>query len=595
MTGKRVRNDGQTGEVLIATTDYRGLVENASDLIVRFDTDMRHLYCNPAVELQLGLSLKACFGKTSAEIAGSSEQTAFITNSLRQVLDTGQELEVEQYCPTPSGPRCFQTRIMPERDNDGTIVSLLAISRDITALRNREADQRQRFHHLTNAIDRIDALVYIIDMVSYDVILLNQYGRKLWGDSSGRKCWQVFQQHQPGPCSFCNNAKLVDPNGDPVAAVNAEFLNTTNQRWYDCREQALRWFDGRLVKIGIATDVTDRKRIEHALRESEQKYRRLHESMMDAFARVDMNARIIETNKAFNEMLGYSAEELQQLSYKDITPKRWHAIEKRLLTNEVITKGYSCVYEKEYRRKDGTVFPVELRTFLVTDDENSPTGMWAIVRDITERHRAAEVIRQELKEKELLLKEVYHRIRNNLTAISLMLTMQIRATTSEHVQAVLQETVARVQSMGVLYDTLLVSEKYIESSVTCYIEALANTIVALYPESDKVTIDTQITDFNLISKKLFPLGIIINELLTNAMKYAFVGRSSGRIGISLVKNEREVTLTIEDNGVGLPEAFDIDRSTGFGLALMKMLLKQLDATYRIETNKGTRNTLKFNV
>jgi PAS domain S-box-containing protein len=590
-----VRNDGQTGEVSIATTDYRGLVENASDLIVRFDTDMRHLYCNPAVELQLGLSLKACFGKTSAEIAGSSEQTAFITNSLRQVLDTGQELEVEQYCPTPSGPRCFQTRIMPERDNDGTIVSLLAISRDITALRNREADQRQRFHHLTNAIDRIDALVYIIDMVSYDVILLNQYGRKLWGDSSGRKCWQVFQQHQPGPCSFCNNAKLVDPNGDPVAAVNAEFLNTTNQRWYDCREQALRWFDGRLVKIGIATDVTDRKRIEHALRESEQKYRRLHESMMDAFARVDMNARIIETNKAFNEMLGYSAEELQQLSYKDITPKRWHAIEKRLLTNEVITKGYSCVYEKEYRRKDGTVFPVELRTFLVTDDENSPTGMWAIVRDITERHRAAEVIRQELKEKELLLKEVYHRIRNNLTAISLMLTMQIRATTSEHVQAVLQETVARVQSMGVLYDTLLVSEKYIESSVTCYIEALANTIVALYPESDKVTIDTQITDFNLISKKLFPLGIIINELLTNAMKYAFVGRSSGRIGISLVKNEREVTLTIEDNGVGLPEAFDIDRSTGFGLALMKMLLKQLDATYRIETNKGTRNTLKFNV
>ena len=137
-----------------------------------------------------------------------------------------------------------------------------------------------------------------------------------------------------------------------------------------------------------ALDITERKRTEEALRVSEIKYRELYQSMMDAFVSTDMEGHIRDYNRSYLNMLGYSAEELNGLTYKDITPGKWHAIEDAIVEKQVLIRGYSDIYEKEYRRKDGTVFPVELRTTLLRDNAGTPICMWAIVHDITERKRA---------------------------------------------------------------------------------------------------------------------------------------------------------------------------------------------------------------
>jgi len=137
----------------------------------------------------------------------------------------------------------------------------------------------------------------------------------------------------------------------------------------------------------VLSDVSDSKRSERALITSEKKYRELHQSMMDAFVSVAMDGRIIECNRTYQEMLGYTEEELRDLTYLDVTPEDWHAFENRLVAEQVIPRGYSDLYEKEYRRKDGTIFPVELRTFLLRDDAGTPTAMWAIIRDITRRRQ----------------------------------------------------------------------------------------------------------------------------------------------------------------------------------------------------------------
>lgn len=144
--------------------------------------------------------------------------------------------------------------------------------------------------------------------------------------------------------------------------------------------------------LGITRDISERKRAEQALRASEEKYRRLHASMMDAFVSVDMNGRLQEFNAAYSAMLGYSEEELHLLTYEDLTPSKWHAMEAEIVREQVLRRGHSGVYEKEYRRKDGTVFPVELRTSLLRDDSGTPMAMWAIIRDVTERKRAAEAL-----------------------------------------------------------------------------------------------------------------------------------------------------------------------------------------------------------
>jgi len=136
--------------------------------------------------------------------------------------------------------------------------------------------------------------------------------------------------------------------------------------------------------------IAERKRVEEALRESEKKYRRLHESMTEAFVSVDMNGRIWESNRAFQSMVGYSEDELRQLTYSDITPEKWHTLEKSVVEEQILVQGHADSYEKEYRKRDGTVFPVELNTFLISNEAGNPAGMWAIMRDITERKKMEE-------------------------------------------------------------------------------------------------------------------------------------------------------------------------------------------------------------
>lgn len=161
--------------------------------------------------------------------------------------------------------------------------------------------------------------------------------------------------------------------------------------------------DVRLLRTTgeLITNTLARARSEKALRESEAKYSSLLQNMTDAFAVADLAGRLQNFNRSFTAMLGYSDNELRRLTYQDFTPEKWHVFESRILQEQVIPTGSSAVYEKEYRRKDGSIFPVELRVFLIRDTAGQPVGLWAIVRDITERKRAGEIQQEMFQRLEL--------------------------------------------------------------------------------------------------------------------------------------------------------------------------------------------------
>ncbi|BAN36244.1 diguanylate cyclase [Sulfuricella denitrificans skB26] len=123
----------------------------------------------------------------------------------------------------------------------------------------------ESYRSISIVLDSLDALVYVSDMEAYEVLLANAYGRSIWGDIRGQTCWKVLQTDQDGPCSFCTNNRLLDETGAPAGVYVWEFQNTVNKRWYQCRDLAIRWIDGRLVRLEIATDITDRKAIEEEL------------------------------------------------------------------------------------------------------------------------------------------------------------------------------------------------------------------------------------------------------------------------------------------------------------------------------------------
>ena len=218
--------------------------------------------------------------------------------------------------------------------------------------------------------------------------------------------------------------------------------------------------------------------------------------------------------------------------------------------------------------------------------------------NISSRKQMEEDIKRQLSEKELLLREVHHRIKNNIAMVESLLSMQIRSVSNEEALAILQDAVGRVASMRVLYDKLLIQNDYEDSSVKRYIADLIESLETLFSDEARPAIEIRIDDFTLPSKTLFPLGIIVNELLTNTMKYAFADKPGGSVEVLLTKTGNQATLTIQDNGRGLPEGFSLDEATGFGFTLVKMLSEQLEGSCTIENREdagGARSVVEFNV
>jgi PAS domain S-box-containing protein len=156
-------------------------------------------------------------------------------------------------------------------------------------------------------------------------------------------------------------------------------------------------YKGKPAVLSIARDITERKRAEEALRKSEEKYRTLYESSKDGIILTDMHAKILDVNQAYVDMLGYTREELKELTYQQVTPQKWYEME-AAIDKEVAREGYADEYEKEYIKKDGTVFPVSIRLWRIRDEQGQPLRIWGIVRDITERKRAQEALRRRAEE-----------------------------------------------------------------------------------------------------------------------------------------------------------------------------------------------------
>ena len=180
------------------------------------------------------------------------------------------------------------------------------------------------------------------------------------------------------------------------------------------------------------------------------------------------------------------------------------------------------------------------------------------------------------------------------TTISLLSLQSNRLKNTEAAEA-LKDAGKRILSMQILYDKLYRSAGFMEISIKGYLEPLIKEITSLFPNRGMVKIETQIEDFKLAAAVLSPLGMLINELITNAMKYAFIDRNDGLIKVSASIRDRGVRLMISDNGCGMPENLDFENSSGFGLGLVGMLVKQLDGTIRMEREKGTNIILEFTI
>ncbi len=368
-------------------------------------------------------------------------------------------------------------------------------------------------------------------------------------------------------------------------------------RWMYEKGRAVSDAGGRVVfQDGLILDISGKKQAEEALDQERTLLRTIIDSIPDSIFVKDTETRKQIANKAELQKTGFEREEdLVGKNDFDIWPSE--IAEPFFEDDQKILKHGERVVNREEKliMPDGSVMWQLVTKLPLHDQTGNITGLVGIGRDITGRKLAEEEIKKQLQEKQVILKETNHRIKNNFATVEGLLHMQAQSVEHPETQSALEGAVSRVQSMRVLYEQLLASDEQKELSVKQYIENLADSIVASLFDSDRITLDKQIADFQLASNRMFHIGIIINELLTNAMKYAFNGKASGQLWVTVEEENRNVTINVRDNGSGLPDGFDAGASQGFGLMLVSMISEQLGGSFTIRNDNGTRCTVAFKI
>ncbi|MBN2079464.1 MAG: PAS domain S-box protein [Spirochaetes bacterium] len=294
------------------------------------------------------------------------------------------------------------------RDEDGAIIGALETLVDITEHRRAEIAVEESERKYREIVENANSIILRMDQ--YGVItFFNDYAQSFLGFSKdeimGRNVIGTIVPEADSSGSDLNEMILgIAKNPEDYVCNENENIKKNGERvWVSWTNRVIEDESGNVREIlCIGNDITERRKAEQDLSRSESKYRALYENLRDGSASVDSEGSIVECNGRFLEMLGYPAEEINRLNFYDVTPPRWHAMEKKILSEQVDVRGYSDVYEKEYITKGGAILPVELQAYLRTGPDGRPDGYWALVRDISARKAAEdELVRSEKKYREL--------------------------------------------------------------------------------------------------------------------------------------------------------------------------------------------------
>ncbi len=261
-------------------------------------------------------------------------------------------------------------------------------------------------------------------------------------------------------------------------------------------------------------------------------------------------------------------------------------------TWQKITSGVPVTFERDHLRRDGTTFPVEVRVGCI--EIGGRLFRFSLARDISERKQAEDKIKASLAEKEVLLKEINHRVKNNMQIISSLISLQSNDIVDEETLRVLRTSQDRIKAMALVHEKLYRSEDLARIDFRDYLQSLATDLRSSYGLGARlVELNIEVENLFLGVDKAIPCGVIANELVSNSLKHAFSADRAGEITISFRLENGEYYLVVRDNGVGLPMDLDIENASSLGLTIVNALTSQLRGTVKLCHNGGAEITIAF--
>jgi len=546
------------------------------------------------------------YGATREEFIGLTLHSLFDHNLagerevIRQLFDAGRihiECDNRKFDGTPIWVEGDYICIY---DSQGRIFGYFGVQRDISGRKQAEAALKESEERFRQLAENIEGVFWMLNVQPQKIIYISPGYEKIWG----RSCAELYAYDR-----FFAESIHPEDRSRVIATLTQQIVSEDEIEyrivrpdgeicWIRDRAFPIRNQAGEVYRVvGIAEDISGRKLAEKAIRESEERFRQLAENIQDCFWLVSADfTDLLYLSPAYEQIWGRSREEL----YAD--PLKWmewvHPEDIYLLQEAMgrVLQGESTSTEYRIFLPDGTIRWVCDRAFPIYDYESGKIYRIAgICEDISDRKFTESRIQAALREKEVLLKEIHHRVKNNMQVVSSLLQLQAQYIEDEPTLALFEESQTRIHSMALIHEQLYQSENLARIDLPSYVEDLvANLCQSFGCGNTSIQFNLNVDPIYLNIETAIPCGLIINELVSNSLKYAFPKSLTGEINIKFNQiNSQQFHLSIQDNGSGFPADFDVETSETLGLRLVRMLIHQLDGTLVIDSECGTCYNINF--
>ena len=584
---------------------YRLYFENISDVIYFLDTDFRLMSVSPTVEKILGYKPEELIGKQIQDLnvlAPEYLQQAF-SNGMRVISGESIPPTVYEFIARDGTKKLGEISGAP-LIRDGKTIGIISVGRDITERRKMEdalQESERKYRRLFEWSN--DIIVYV-----------DKFGKVLAVNSRLKEMLGFMPEEVIGKYFF--NLGIVGIKELPYivkqfkTAVVKGLIKDNTGKSLNKLELNLRAKNGDLIFVEVSTtilkkdgktegflsnirDITERKQATEKLKASEKKYSTLVEKGNDGI--VIIQDRLLKfISPVMAEISGFSINDVIGKPFIDFVSSPFRELVNDMYAKRLAGEEIPNKYEVELISKNGKIIPAEINASLI-EYEGKPADM-AIIRDITERKLTEKEIKKSLKEKEMLLSEIYHRVKNNMQIITSLLRLQSRHIKEEEYREMFKESQNRIISMSLVHEKLYRSKDLTQIDFNDYIRDLIKGLFQSYgANKGNIALSIHVKTISLGIDFAIPCGLIINELVTNSLKHAFPDCRKGEIRIILRSiDENMIELIVGDNGIGMPEDLDFKKTKTLGLHLVTMLAEnQLHGDINLNRSKGTEFIIKF--